>query len=196
MDGEADDAAAENQPTKKVPTAPNAFIGQMASSAFTHRNDAKDVVHLQEKIFHEKVTARKRLELSHLTQDHMMELTGSLPHYRSLRVLEIRVFSASEEQVIAFVQADPPFTSLCWEPWVVQSVFVVDAQEQHFAWQALSSLPLEKLVLYELEGPAGTGDALAQAMVTGTPFEAISVDRFGRLRSTRASKSWSSAGVR
>ena len=119
MDGEAD--ASENQPTKKVPTAPDAFIGQMASSEFTHRNDAKDVAHLQEKIFHEKVTARKHLKLSDLTEDHMTELTGSLPHYRSLRVLKISAFSADVGQVIAFAQAEPLFMSLfflqeqiCW----------------------------------------------------------------------------------
>ena len=177
MDGEADESG--DQKTKKIPTAPDAFIYQMATSNFTHRNDQKDVVHLQEKIFHEKVTVRKQLKLSHLTHGHMVELTGSLPHYRSLRVLEIghphgKGFSADVEQVIAFVEAEPPFISMFFRRKLrIPSrpkcfCVVVDARMQHFAWQALSSLPLKKLELWNLEGPAGTGVALAQARKLGS----------------------------
>ena len=110
MDGEADDESGD-QETKKVPTAPDGFIRQMETSNFTHRNDQKDVVHLQEKIFYEKVTARKYLKLSDLTQAHLVELTGSLPHYQNLQVLKIELFTGEKEQVIAFVQALPPFIS-------------------------------------------------------------------------------------
>ena len=113
--------ASEKQRTKKVPTAPNAFIGQMTSSEFTHRNDQESVVHLQRKIFHDKVTVRKHLKLSYLTKDHMAELTGSLPHYRSLRVLRIEGFDADEDQVIAFVEAKPPFMSMFFFSKFVES---------------------------------------------------------------------------
>ncbi|CAK9028353.1 LRR and CARD domains-containing protein 3) (Nucleotide-binding oligomerization domain protein 3) [Durusdinium trenchii] len=132
MDGEADDESGD-QETKKVPTAPDGFIRQMETSNFTHRNDQKDVVHLQEKIFYEKVTARKYLKLSDLTQAHLVELTGSLPHYQNLQVLKIELFTGEKEQVIAFVQA-------------------------------LSTLPLQKLLLKNLRGPEGIGNVLAEAL--------------------------------
>ena len=170
IDDEADDdAASEKQQTKKVPTAPNAFIGQMASSEFTHRNDAKDVVHLQEKIFHEKVTVRKHLRLRDLTNAHMTELTGSLPYYKSLRVLEIDEFTADEEQVIAFAQADSPAHHSCHFSFLgnlfpeSSKVFFVARKQR----QALRSLQLEKLDLQRrLNGP-GSGDALAKARSLG-----------------------------
>ena len=173
LDGEVDDDASEEKlQSKKVPTAPDAFLDRMASSEFTHRNDAKDVVHLQEKIFHEKVTVRKRLMLSDLTKAHMTELTAALPHYKSLRVLEIDEFTADEEQVIAFVQADSPFMffrrKLVENPESSKVFFVARKQRQ-----ALRFL----LELQRLNGPAGSGDAMAQARSLGLRS---SVDRFGR----------------
>ena len=88
---------------------------------------------------------------------------------------------------------------ICWESWVLQSVFVVEARKQHFAWQALSSLPLEKLDLRGLRGPPGTGDALAQARSLGLRSERflwIALVGSTRLWRTRASKTCSFSSVR
>ena len=165
-----DGGSGEDQEIKKNPTSPDVFHQRMAQSVFTHRVDCDSVIELQKKIFHAKVTIRKQLVLDHLTNADVDELAASLPHYRSLKVLKIDRFTADVEQVIAFAQAELPFMSLfflqeeiCWRSWVVQSVFFLNARKQHFAWQALRSLPLQKLELRHLEGPEGTGVASAQA---------------------------------
>ena len=124
-----DEGSGEDQEIKKIPTSPEVFNQRMAQSVFTHRVDCESVIELQKKIFHTKVTIRKHLVLEDLTKDDVDELVASLPHYRSLKVLEIRRFSADVEQAIAFAQAKPPLTSflhehICWESWGVQAVFL------------------------------------------------------------------------
>ena len=90
---------------KMVPTAPEVFEQHMATSAFTHRNDATTVVDLQRKIFKQKVTVRNHLKLEHLTQADMAELAASLPHFQNLKELEIKVFKAGEAEAKAFFEA-------------------------------------------------------------------------------------------
>ncbi|CAK9096988.1 unnamed protein product, partial [Durusdinium trenchii] len=91
--------------TKKVPTAPEVFEQRMATSAFTHRNDAATVVDLQRKIFHQKVTMRRHLEFRNLTVSDMGELAASLPHLKNLRVLHIDDFYVGDAEAKAFCQA-------------------------------------------------------------------------------------------
>ena len=197
MDGKADDdASGEKQLTKKVPTAPDAFITRMASSEFTHRNDAKDVVHLQRKIFHDKVTVRKKLKLRDLTAGHMAELAGSLPHYQSLRVLRIEGFDADEERVIPFAQAEPPFIVIFMSVESCRFVFVDAAFAAGFELSAV--------------GKAGAARAkrswrhcLGQGQVTGIHSKWFlwiacrSTRPWPRSsRTTRASLKWSSQIVR
>ncbi|CAK9008231.1 unnamed protein product [Durusdinium trenchii] len=90
---------------KKVPTAPEVFEERMATSAFTHRNDATSVVRLQRKIFHEKVTSRNHMKLQDLTRADMVELAASLPHFQNLKVLQIHGFRAGEGEANAFCEA-------------------------------------------------------------------------------------------
>ena len=88
-----------------MPTAPEVFEERMATSAFTHRNDASTVVELQSKIFHQKVVLRNHLNLEDLTQADMAELAASLPHFENIKVLNIKRFKAGEVEAKAFFEA-------------------------------------------------------------------------------------------
>lgn len=103
---------------KKVPTAPEVFEERMATSAFTHRNDATSVVRLQRKIFHEKVTSRNHMKLQDLTRADMVELAASLPHFQNLKVLQIHGFRAGEGEANAFCEAGP-WSGRCWATTVL-----------------------------------------------------------------------------
>ncbi|CAK9048949.1 unnamed protein product [Durusdinium trenchii] len=95
---------------KKVPMAPAMFQRHMDTAAFTHRDDSKNVVQLQKKIFYDKVTARKQLNLMDLSEADMIELTASLLHFKELKVLRINIFSAGKAEATAFFQALKPLT--------------------------------------------------------------------------------------
>ena len=122
-----DGGSGEDQEIKKIPTAPDVFIQRMSRSVFTHRLDCDSVIELQKKIFFTKVTVRKQLVLEELTKDDLDELVAFLPHYRNLKVLKIVRFTADEEQIIAFVEAESPACHLFHEPFVessdIQSLF-------------------------------------------------------------------------
>ena len=66
-----------------VPKTPEVFEQDMATSAFTHRNDAPEVVRLQGKIFHEKVTTCKELFFQWLSSGEVERLVEALPHYKA-----------------------------------------------------------------------------------------------------------------
>ena len=104
IDGEEDE-----EKIKKIPTEPGAFIHRMRRAKFTWANDRDSVIDLQRKIFKQKVTICKRLHLTELTAHDMEELTGALPHYTQLEVLEIEEFTAEPAQVISFIEAQPKF---------------------------------------------------------------------------------------
>ena len=82
----------------KVPMAPAEFRKHMDSSEFTHRDDATEVIKLQEKIFHEKVTACEVAEFENLPEGEVMQLAKALPFYKSLRVLRLRNCQAGEAE--------------------------------------------------------------------------------------------------
>ena len=90
---------------KIVPTAPEVFEERMATSAFTHRNDASTVVELQRKIFVQKFAGRRYLALQEVPPADMAELAASLPHFRNLKELNIDRFEAGEAEAKAFFKA-------------------------------------------------------------------------------------------
>ena len=102
-----DGGSGEDQEIKKIPTSPDVFNQRMAQSVFTHRVDCDSVIELQKKIFFSKVTICEQLQLRNLTNADVDELVASLPHYRNLKILKIHNFSASEDQVIPFVEVTP-----------------------------------------------------------------------------------------
>ena len=106
IDGEEN----EEEKTKKIPTDPDVFIHQISTAKFTWANDRASVVDLQRKIFKEKVTNRKWLHLTDLTERDVVELTSALPYYRQLKDLEIKGFTiADTAEVIALIQARGKF---------------------------------------------------------------------------------------
>ena len=66
----------------KVPQLPQVFEQDMATSAFTHRHDAPEVVRLQRKVFHEKVTTSKEVRLQWLPYEELDRLIEALPHFQ------------------------------------------------------------------------------------------------------------------
>ena len=126
-----DGGSEEDQEIKKIPTSPDVFNKRMAESVFTHRVDCESVIELQKKIFFTKVTICEQLGLNDLTNADVDELLASLPHYRNLKILKIHDFSASEEQVIPFVEVTPTslytwisfFTSLFFRNLLSRSCF-------------------------------------------------------------------------
>ena len=103
IDGEED----EKEKRKKIPTEPGQFTHRMRTAKFTWANDRESVIDLQRKIFKQKVTICKRLDLTELTAHDMKELMGALPHYKELNVLDIKMFAAKTAQFKAFFEAQP-----------------------------------------------------------------------------------------
>ena len=67
----------------KVPQSPQVFEQDMATSAFTHRRDAPEVVRLQGKIFQEKVTRCKEVIFGDLPSREVDRLIEALPHFQA-----------------------------------------------------------------------------------------------------------------
>ena len=59
----------------------------------------------KKKIFFEKVTVCKRLELEGLPADQMLALADALPLYKNLKSLMLKTFRCDEEQVEALAKA-------------------------------------------------------------------------------------------
>ena len=89
----------------KVPMAPKEFEKHMANSKFTHRHDAPQVIKLQEKIFHEKVTVCEEVHFENLPEGEVMQLAKSLPFYHRLRILQLLNFEANEREAHALGEA-------------------------------------------------------------------------------------------
>ena len=89
----------------RVPMTPENFRIQMEEAAFTHRSDAGQVVHLQEKIFREKVTQCQDLVLEGLPASEILALARALPHFENLKSLKVTNFRCGEEEAKALGEA-------------------------------------------------------------------------------------------
>ncbi|CAK9092496.1 unnamed protein product, partial [Durusdinium trenchii] len=88
----------------KVPQLPQLFEQDIATSAFTHRHDAPEVVRLQRKVFHEKVTTSKEVRLQWLPSGEVDRLIKALPHFQELRVFRLNHFQTTMTQLEALGQ--------------------------------------------------------------------------------------------
>ena len=88
----------------QVPTAPKHFAVKMDTAAFTHRSDAAAVVHLQEKIFLEKVRRNAELSLEALPGSQILALAHALPYFEVLQSITLIHFECSQEEAEAFAK--------------------------------------------------------------------------------------------
>ena len=88
----------------QVPTAPEHFAVKMNTAAFTHRSDAAAVVHLQEKIFLEKVRRNAELSLEGLPGSQILALAHALPYFEVLQTITLIHFECSQEEAEAFAK--------------------------------------------------------------------------------------------
>ena len=88
----------------QVPTAPEHFAVKMDTAAFTHRSDAKAVVHLQEKIFLEKVRRNAELSLEGLPGSQILALAHALPYFEVLQTITLIHFECSQEEADTFAK--------------------------------------------------------------------------------------------
>ena len=88
----------------RVPTAPEHFAVKMDTAAFTHRSDASAVVHLQEKIFLEKVKRNAELSLEALPGSQILALAHALPYFEVLQTITLIHFECSQEEAEAFAK--------------------------------------------------------------------------------------------
>ena len=88
----------------RVPTAPEHFAVKMDTAAFTHRSDAAAVVHLQEKIFLEKVRRNESLNLEGLPRSEFQRLLNALPYFEVLQTITLIHFECSQEEAEAFAK--------------------------------------------------------------------------------------------
>ena len=88
----------------RVPTSPEHFAVKMDKAEFTHRKDAPAVVHLQEKIFLEKVKRNESLNLEGLPRSEMHALAHALPYFEVLQTITLEHFECSQEEAEAFAK--------------------------------------------------------------------------------------------
>ena len=88
----------------QVPTAPEHFAVKMDTAAFTHRSDAAAVVHLQEKIFLEKVKRAEELSLEALPKSQILALAHAFPYFEVLQTITLIHFECSQEEAEAFAK--------------------------------------------------------------------------------------------
>ena len=88
----------------RVPTSPEHFAVKMDIAAFTHRSDADAVVHLQEKIFLEKVKRNESLNLEGLPRSEFQQLLRALPYFEVLQTITLIHFECSQEEAEAFAK--------------------------------------------------------------------------------------------
>ena len=88
----------------QVPTAPEHFAVKMQTASFTHRSDASAVVHLQEKIFLEKVKRNAELSLEALPGSQILALAHALPYFEVLQTITLVHFECSQEEAEAFAK--------------------------------------------------------------------------------------------
>ena len=88
----------------RVPTAPEHFAVKMEKAKFTHRSDASAVVHLQEKIFLEKVRRNESLNLEGLPRSEFQRLLNALPYFEVLQSITLIHFECSQEEAEALAK--------------------------------------------------------------------------------------------
>ena len=88
----------------RVPTSPEHFAVKMDKAEFTHRSDAPAVVHLQEKIFLEKVRRNEELSLEGLPRSQILALAHALPYFEVLQTITLIEFECSQEEAEAFAK--------------------------------------------------------------------------------------------
>ena len=88
----------------RVPTSPEHFAVKMDTAEFTHRSDAPAVVHLQEKIFLEKVRRNEELSLEGLPRSQILALAHALPYFEVLQTITLKHFECSQEEAEAFAE--------------------------------------------------------------------------------------------
>ena len=88
----------------RVPTSPEHFAVKMDTAAFTHRSDADAVVHLQEKIFLEKVKRNESLNLEGLPRSEFQRLLHALPYFEVLQTITLIHFECSQEEAEALAK--------------------------------------------------------------------------------------------
>ena len=88
--GDDPDKSEEDQNLNgKIPTTPERFKAAMKKSKFTHRSDEEAVIHLQEKIYFEKVTACEELILEGLPRTEVAALASTLPDFKNLKTMKV-----------------------------------------------------------------------------------------------------------
>ena len=89
----------------RVPMTPEAFQETMNQAEFTHRSDKDAVIHLQEKIFFEKVTSCETLVLEGLPAIQIEALARAMPLYENLKHLQVNKFRCGEREAQLFAEA-------------------------------------------------------------------------------------------
>ena len=75
----------------------------MQRMRFTHRNDAEQVLALQEKVFRDKVSKTTHLQLQQLSLDDLECLHDALPHYSKLEYLVVNGNALKGQDAVAMV---------------------------------------------------------------------------------------------
>eukprot|EP00434_Breviolum_minutum_P041225 symbB.v1.2.036668.t1/scaffold5227.1/size29621/1 len=99
------DTTGQHELLGRVPTSPEHFAVKMDTAAFTHRSDAPAVVHLQEKIFLEKVRRNAELSLEGLPRSQILALAHALPYFEVLQTITLVDFECSQEEADTFAKA-------------------------------------------------------------------------------------------
>ncbi|CAL1144602.1 unnamed protein product, partial [Cladocopium goreaui] len=86
-----------------VPTPPDIFRKRMQRMRFTHRNDAEQVLALQEKVFRDKVSKTTHLQLQQLSGDDLECLHDALPHYTKLEYMVVNGNALKGQDAVAMV---------------------------------------------------------------------------------------------
>ena len=86
-----------------IPTPPDIFRKRMQRMRFTHRNDAEQVLALQEKVFRDKVSRTTHLQLQQLSADDLECLHDALPHYNKLKYMVVNGNALKGQDAVAMV---------------------------------------------------------------------------------------------
>ncbi|CAL1144599.1 unnamed protein product [Cladocopium goreaui] len=86
-----------------IPTPPEIFRKRMQRMRFTHRNDAEQVLALQEKVFRDKVSKTTHLQLQQLSGDDLECLHDALPHYNRLEYMVVNGNALKGQDAVAMV---------------------------------------------------------------------------------------------
>ena len=111
------DTTGQHELLGRVPTSPDHFAVKMDTAAFTHRSDAPAVVHLQEKIFLEKVRRNAELSLEGLPRSQILALAHALPYFEVLQTITLVDFECSQEEADTFAKVG------FWNPLAVYPSF-------------------------------------------------------------------------